>query len=134
MKNKTYFLFSCLLIVSAFLFSCSPEDDENNNEPDRDKFLGEWVVNDDCSKATYKVQISADPDNSIQILISNFLLTDETATAIVAGSTITVQSQTLPNGWTVSGSGVYSTNKIDWSYDYSYEGVSKECTATFSQP
>jgi len=40
----------------------------------------------------------------------------------------------LPNGWTVSGSGVYSTNKIDWSYDYSYEGVSKECTATFSQP
>jgi hypothetical protein len=133
MKNKTYFLLGCLLIISALFFSCSPEDDANNNEPDRDKFLGEWVVNDDCSKATYKVQISADPNNSIQVLISNFLLTQETATAIVAGSTITVQEQTLPNDWTVSGSGVYSTNEIDWSYNFSYTGVSEECTATFTK-
>ncbi len=132
MKTKNFFLISCLLIISTLFFSCSPEDDENNNEPDRDKFLGEWVVNDECSKATYKVQISADPDNSIQVLISNFLLTDETATAIVAGNTITVQQQTLDNGWTVSGHGVYSSDKIDWSYDYSYTGVSMECTATFT--
>lgn len=132
MKNKTYFLLGCLLIISALFFSCNPEDDSNNNEPDRDKFLGEWLVNDQCSKATYKVQISADPNNSIQVLISNFLLTQETATAIVAGSTITVQEQTLPNGWTINGSGVYSTNKIDWSYDYSYTGVSEECTATYT--
>ena len=126
------FLLGCLLIISALYFSCNPEDDSNNNEPDRDKFLGEWLVNDQCAKATYKVQISADPNNSIQVLISNFLLTQETATAIVAGSTITVQEQTLPNGWTISGSGVYSTNKIDWSYDYSYTGVSEECTAIYT--
>jgi len=38
-------------------------------------------------------------------------------------------------GIPLPGSGVYSDNKIDWgSYDYSFQGVSKECTATFSQP
>jgi hypothetical protein len=137
MIRKEYFLLPVLLLVMLFP-ACLPEDDDPVNPGDpRDKFLGTWKVNETCSRMNYTVQITPDPSNSSQVLISNFGNPGpgyDPAVAIVTSGTITVTSQTIGEGWTVSGTGSYLTNgTIDWDYTLVIGPSVMDCTALYTK-
>lgn len=127
------------LFISVFfmLISCNTSDDNNPSPvPDtRDKFVGEWNVNNEsCGKGKYVVEISKDPSNSIQVLIRNFAFahTTEPDTAIVAGGSIHIYKQKNSEGWTIEGYGTYNTDdNIDWNYTLIISGHEETCTATY---
>lgn len=78
----------------------------------RDKFLGTWSVNDNCSasgSAVYSVNIA--PGTAVdRILIANFWNAySAPVVATVSGNTLTIASQDPDNdGYLVSGMGTYS--------------------------
>lgn len=136
MIRKEYFLLPVLLLVMLFP-ACLPEDDPVNPGDPRDKFLGTWKVNETCSRMNYTVQITPDPSNSSQVLIANFGNPGpgyDPAVAIVTSGTITVTSQTIGEGWTVSGTGAYLQNgTIDWVYTLVIGPSVMDCSALFSR-
>lgn len=124
------------LFIAFFPLSCQ-EDEDDDLLPfveDRDKFIGQWSVNDEtCQRSRYLVTIAADPSNSVQVIITNFGFSGATIpdTAIVAGSTITVPRQSNSEQWIILGSGKYNDGKIDWSYSLEISGDLLTCTATY---
>jgi hypothetical protein len=137
MIRKEYFLLPVLLLVMLFP-ACLPDDDDPVNPGDpRDKFLGTWKVNETCSRMNYTVQITPDPSNSSQVLIANFGNPGpgyDPAVAIVTSGTITVTTQTIGEGWTVSGTGTYLQNgTIDWAYTLVIGPSVMDCSALFSR-
>ncbi|MBU2650456.1 MAG: hypothetical protein KKA81_05940 [Bacteroidetes bacterium] len=124
-----------MLLMLALVFSCQEDDDDLTPfVNDRDKFLGSWSVNDEtCQKSRYTVTISADPSNSIQVLLSNFGFSQSAQpdTAIVAGTTITLPRQENSEKWFITGSGKFQDNKINWSYTLEISGDLLSCTATY---
>jgi hypothetical protein len=129
-----HFLIIVLLIISIFP-ACLPEEEVNPDDP-VDKFLGEWKVNESCSRMNYTVQIDPDPGNSSQVLITNFGNPGpgyDPAVAIVTTNSITVTQQTIGEGWTVSGFGTYQSGTISWNYSLVIGPGSYSCTATFSR-
>ena len=136
MKMTKFLLFTLMLIVSIFP-ACLPEDEDVDPPDPVDKFLGEWKVNETCSRMNYTVQIDPDPGNSAQVLIYNFGNPGpgyDPATAIVTSNSITVTQQTIGEGWTVSGIGTYQTGgSISWNYSLVIGPSSYSCTASFSR-
>lgn len=118
------------------LVSCSEEDDIQFFEDPRDKFTGQWSVNNEsCQKSRYTVTISNDPSNSIQVLMYNFGFSNVSRpdTAIVAGNTITLPRQLNQEKWIIEGTGIYEDNKIQWEYSLEISGSLEACTATYIQ-
>ncbi len=135
MKIKSIISLAVLLLMIA---GCMTDQTTNPNSSDpRDKFLGDWKVTETCSRMNYNVNISYDPQNSAQVLITNFGNPGSgysPAVALVTGNTIYVSSQTIGSGWSVSGSGTMNdSGKINWSYDLVINGSGQSCTATYSR-
>jgi hypothetical protein len=122
MKKIFYFMAAAMMIFTA----CEETDDvlPDDNGDARDAFIGTWNVNDTQLKSSddsYTVQISADVNNSSQVIIYNFGLLNGSVTAVVAGDDIEVPMQEV-NGWTVeSASGMLngSGDEINWTYTLS---------------
>ena len=135
-KNAKTTLFS-LIFSLLLLGSCSTSDDNNPSPvPDaRDKFVGQWTVNNEvCGKGKYLAIISKDPSNSVQVLIQNFAFSNagKPDTAIVAGSSIVVYQQTNSEGWQIEVNGQYNSNEtIEWSYSLLISGTLENCTCTY---
>lgn len=126
-------LISLLMIVPA---GCETDDDDNPSPvPDvRNKFVGEWNVNDACSKANYMVNISKDPSNSARVLLQNFAGSNanQPDTALVAANSIILYPQKNSEDWDISGNGDYtSEGKIEWIFDLIISGYGESCTATY---
>ncbi len=137
MKMLKDFKIWTLIIVMGFL-SCNPDDDTLVDPgDDRDKFLGSWAVNESCFKANYSVTISADPNNSAQVLLKNFGNPGPNynpATGLVAGTKIFVANQLIGDGWTINGTGTLQGNDIiNWTYTLVIAGNSLSCTSEFNR-
>jgi len=132
MKKIFLMLFSLIVIGFAFQ-SCTKEDDMLNDGDARDSFVGEWSVNDACSKQTYRSSISLDTDNSAQVIISNYANLGKTAKAVIAGNSIYIENQDIGNGYTANGNGRINGEIISWtSHNYETQGDAYDCTATYS--
>jgi hypothetical protein len=125
------------ILLVSFLFSCDTSDDNNPSPiPDvRDKFVGEWKANEDCSKGIYIVNISKDPSNSARVLLQNFAGSNaiQPDTALVAASSIIVYDQVNSENWEIEGSGSYQVDGwIEWEkITLVISGSVETCSATY---
>lgn len=139
---KTIFRLSFLVaILAVILYSgCDPIEDTSSGDP-RDKFVGEWQFIESgmlkSAKAqSYVVTIANDPGNSSQVLLKNFGNSGSQsirAIGIVTSNNIVVNSQSMSNGWVVSGSGQTSNvtkTSMSWSYSITAGGDKENYTAT----
>ena len=139
--NNTKNLSVFLIILTMIFFngiSCNPIEDDNPepNDP-RDVFIGTWNVNETCSKSNYTVEILKDPNNTSQVLLSNFANPNmgNPAVGIVTTNKITLDpSHKIANDWTVSGSGNYINNTLlEWSFSLEIAGSLENCTADYTR-
>jgi hypothetical protein len=105
--------------VILFSTSCELDNDPITSDP-RDNFTGTWTVNETSSlygTNNYTVTISYDPNNSTQVLISNFYHfgMEFNAYAITTINSITIPQQEVCNH-NVQGTGQRDKNKITWNY------------------
>jgi len=129
-----------LMIVGFILLimpACLPADENVDPDDPVTKFLGEWKVDESCQRLNYKVEIQADPGNSSQVLIYNFGNPGpgyDPAVGLVVTSSVYVSSQTIGEGWTVSGKGTYkSDGTISWDYTLIVNSSTLDCSAQFSK-
>lgn len=129
--------FLIIMLLLSVSISCTVEEDDGPYVDPREKFLGEWNVNNEiCNKYRYVVVISEDPSNSIQVLIYNFGFSQavEPDTAIVAGNTITLPWQINSERWEINGIGKYDEKEgIEWTYSLLISGDLQSCTATYTK-
>lgn len=123
MKTKRTTNLLTILLVTLLLSACTEENVTPDPSPSdaRSAFLGTWSVNETWTKLTYTVTISADPNSSDGVFISNFANSGSSgvpAGASVSGSTITLDpNQTIGDGWIINGGGTMTgTTKINWEY------------------
>lgn len=134
---KRILMLLAIVLVMGFA-GCLPSDDDDPYTDPRDKFVATWKVAESCTRGNYSSTISLDPLNSSQVLISNFGNPGpgyDPAVGLVVGSTIFVSTQTIGEGWTVSGEGAYHslTNTISWTYELDIAGSGMTCTAEYWQ-
>jgi hypothetical protein len=133
---KTRILLLLIAIVALQMPACLPVDEDPNPDDPAAKFLGEWKVDESCTRGNYTVTITADPGNSSQVLLENFGNPGpgyDQAVGIVTTNSINVSSQTIGEGWTVSGKGTYqSDGTISWDYTLIIQPNELSCTAIYS--
>lgn len=133
MKTRIFLL---LITLAALQFpACLPTDENPNPDDPVAKFLGEWKVNETCNRGNYLVTITKDPGNSSQVLLDNFGNPGpgyDPAVGLVTTNSITVSSQSIGEGWTVSGVGTYhSDGTITWTYTLVIPPNEINCTAVY---
>jgi hypothetical protein len=139
------FKFSIIIIVliTCALVSCNKDDESDQNEValDRDKFLGNWNVNESCSRTVYSVEIVEDPTYSDQVFIKNFA-NSGAGTSLPALCIVPIEnfikidgSQKIGDNWTIDGEGIMiNDNRIEWEYEIIIPGSpTQKCTAAFSR-
>jgi hypothetical protein len=99
----------------------------------REKFLGQYNVNESCPSGTYSFQINivASSSGEDAIVINNLGDFGESVTATVNQSSISIPNQNISEGgFTVSinGSGSISGNILTISYTYDFSGNGETCT------
>ncbi len=117
MKNIASTIAIVMITLTVALTGCT-KDSNTTPDPGRSSFIGKWSVSP--TKLTYEVTISADPNSSTGVFISNFAMIGTTyppAGASIKGNTITLDAnQVIGNGLTINGSGTLSGTKIAWHY------------------
>ncbi len=129
MKRVLYVLFAALLLAS-----CAGEDLAPDHPLGVSDYTGSWNVQEDCSKSSYSVEISADYSDSTKVYISNFAQMgyDMQVHAGISGDLITVLKQTV-DGTEVQGNGTLSGDKITWSYSLNDGADLIQCSAVFTR-
>jgi hypothetical protein len=129
-----------LVLIALFTLqmpACLPVDDTIDPGDPVAKFLGDWKVNESCQRGNYNVTIDVDPGNSSQVLLDNFGNPGpdyDVAVGLVVSNDIYVSSQTIGEGWTVSGKGTYqSDGTILWDYTLIIAMNEQNCTAVYSK-
>ncbi len=116
---------SVFMLLVLFMGSCLPDEDLDPNAGDiREKFVGTWRFTETpigraLDAVSYTVTISYDPGNSSQVLLKNFAQVggQYSAYGIVTNNRITIPSQELAQGFTVSGTGTMAgSTSMDWEY------------------
>jgi hypothetical protein len=139
MKTLGSALSIALLTIFILGFFACDKDDDNTPSPvpdARDKFTGNWKVNESCRKIIYYVNIARDPSNPARVLLQNFGDSDagDPDTAIVAGNSIVLFKQLNTEGWQIEGNGNYKNDEsIEWSYSLLISGTQDNCTATYTR-
>ena len=114
MKKKL--LLPIIILLGLFVMhSCAVTTDDDND--DREKYVGTWSVNDQSSRLNYNVTITINPSNSAEILLNNFADLNSTAIGLVVGNSVVIDNQQLNSDYTVNGSGNYINNgKMEFSF------------------
>lgn len=116
---------SALILLVLFMASCLPDEDLNPDAGDiREEFVGTWRFTETpigraVDAVSYTVTISYDQSNSSQVLLKNFAQVGGqfSAYGIVTNNRITIPSQEVAQGFTVSGTGTMSeSTSMDWEY------------------
>ena len=126
-------------IVSILFYSCDPNDNDSPLDDPRDRFVGNWICAETSSQngaSSFTVSISLKPDNSSQILLTNFyqLGTNAKVYAVVAGTYASIPEQTV-SGFTIKGNGTLINNftRIDWTYQVNDGADLDNCTAVYTK-
>jgi hypothetical protein len=130
------FLLLPVMVLFWSLPACELDPVDPDGDDPRDKFLGEWKVNESCRRGNYTSVIKPDPGNSAQVLIENFGNPGpgyDDAVGLVSTNYIYVSSQIIGEGWTVSGKGTYQAGgTISWDYTLVIGPSQLDCSATYS--
>ncbi len=134
MKKLT--LLSAVLITLFVFGGCNPDENAGGGGGTPDivaKYLGTWHVTDNKAKLNYDVTIERDVLYDTKIVMKNFAGLGSHIKGDVVGSTVVIDKQTV-NGYTVEGTGSYSSNKLmKFSYLLS-DGIDDEMRdATFAK-
>ena len=124
-----------LKLLAAVMFitlfdGCETTNPDGPDTDSRDQFVGTWrFVETPASRSVnvvvFDVNITKDPSNSSQVLLSNFSGSGASAYGIVTTNKITVPSQTLSSNWLVNGIGNLSNSStMNWTYFYN-DGTDK---------
>jgi hypothetical protein len=139
-KNSfPFFFFLSLFLLSFGFYSCQETETEPDPTDPRDKYLGLWSVNEQWTKLTYEVNITAISGSSDGIYIENFAASGSgvKARAVVSGNYVEISPlpQTLSNGWIItSGSGAFSgSTKMNWDYVFDDQANTYTATAVFTK-
>jgi len=134
-KFKTLFPVAVLSML-IFCSGCEETDDTDPDMDPRDDFVGEWNCNEVPAKRnSYRVLINYDNSNSSQVLLFNFGLLGQNASAygIVAGNDVTVPLQEIDGDWTVDGQGeMIDEETIEWTYTIDDGADRTDYIATFT--
>ena len=132
-----------LSIAIIALLSTSCEDLLPGLLEQRSRLVDDWRVDESITgnKSTneiYRVTITEHSEDSTKVLISNFYNVGNgaIAEAVLSGKNLTLHSQILQGGFTVSGSGEIqsSWDEIVWSYSVDDgSGIADYFSATFSR-
>ena len=110
------FIFGIALALSG----CTKEAEPTPDSGTRSSFLGKWNVSETWTKLSYETTISADPNSSNGVFISNFAGTGTTsvpASAVINGSSIILDAnQVIGGGLKIIGTGNLAAGKISWNY------------------
>ena len=135
-------IFSSLFIMAAITAmvstsSCTKVCDEGYEGSDcktevRAKFLGQYQGNETCTVGTdaYTLTVAASSTDVLKISLSNVYNQGFTAVATVNGNAITVESQTVASGVTVSGTGTLTGTTIAFTYAIASPAGNNSCTFT----
>ncbi|MCX6306206.1 MAG: hypothetical protein NT040_14680 [Bacteroidetes bacterium] len=119
MKNVNVIVAMVILSLTGLLAGCAKDSGTTPENVTRAAFIGKWSVKP-TTKLTYEVTISADPNSSNGVFISNFALIGTSyppASAEVNGSSIVLDAgQIIGGGITINGSGTLSGTHIIWKY------------------
>lgn len=106
-----------------------------------DKYLGTWAVQESSTLFgdgyAYSVNIDRNPQNSSEVLISNFYYQGHNvqARALVTGNTLTIIEQGIcDDSIIVKGSGTWISGRINLQYTANTGADLDEVTAVYSQP
>ena len=137
MKNIKVTFSIAFLALTIILSGCAKDSATTPDAGTRAAFLGKWSVSETWTKLSYEVTISADPNSSDGVFISNFAQTGTSGTpasAAVNGSTILLDSpQVIGDGITIAGSGTLSGTKIVWHYTFDYQSNLINAIATYTK-
>jgi hypothetical protein len=118
-RNSLYYLVIIIFLISG----CEEILIGPDSDDPRDKVAGLWLCDESGGylksvEETYYVEIDPHPQDSLKVVISNFFNVDDDAEATLSGTRLTLPSQILEGGYTISGSGVISKNytEINWEY------------------
>lgn len=123
----TFKMMLVCLLSSTVLFTTSCKKDET---PDRDKFIGTYNVNENCTSGTYSYSITISESSSDEdaVVISNFGDYGINARADVNGDNLNIND--TQDGVTVSGSASINGSTLTIIYTASVAGFTDECTKT----
>jgi len=128
-----------LFLVTALigLSSCALDDEidiPGGDSDNRTMFLGSWSVSDNALKLNYEVTIDRDNSNSAMVVLRNFAGSGSSASGLVVGKSIVVESQRIGQNWQVNGSGSYKNDKrLDFNYTLQIGGSSEGRQAIFTR-
>ena len=119
-------LMICLLASTVILGPGCKKD----RTLDREKFLGAYNVNENCTSGNYNyaISITASSNSDDAVVISNFGDFGVNVRAVVSGSNININD--TQGGYTFSGSGNISGNTLSLIYTASIAGNTDNCTQT----
>lgn len=118
---KIFKIISAVITLAMFAMmpGCAKDPDSSPDSVTRESFIGKWLVQP-VQKSTYEVIISADPNSSGGVFISNFAAVGSSsapASAEVSGTSIILDAdQVIGDDLKINGSGVLSGSKIIWHY------------------
>jgi hypothetical protein len=116
-KNFSRFLF--LSFLSVLIVSCTEDTNDPTDTDARTKFIRNWKCREVCNGEVtfYNSNITANPTNTSQVYIYNIYSLGNTnfARATVAGNSISIGNQQI-DAFTISGSGNYTNDKIEFNY------------------
>ncbi len=123
------------LLMALFFNSCALDEENIPDETDpASAFIGSWSVSDNSLKLNYTVTISRNPLNSTEVILNNFAGSNDAATGLVTGKTITVLNQQIGSGWYVGGSGTYKNeSRLEFTYDLEIAGNEEKRLAIFTR-
>ncbi len=135
LKKSGAVLFLITALFLCFILpSCNLDEDIGPDVDPIEKFLGSWSVRDNELKVNYTVSIQRNPSNSSEVRIQNFAASGSAATALVVGSTLTLTSPVIGNGWQVSGTGIYkNSSRMEFNYSLVVSGSSENRFALFTR-
>ncbi|MCK9453221.1 MAG: hypothetical protein M0Q90_16110 [Bacteroidales bacterium] len=126
-----------LVIALSGLSSCALDDEidiPGGDSDNRTMFLGSWSVSDNALKLNYEVTIDRDNSNSAMVVLRNFAGSGSSASGLVVGKSIVIESQRIGQNWQVNGSGSYKSDKrLDFNYTLQIGGSSEGRQAIFTR-
>lgn len=133
MKKIFYLLSTVVVLTVLSLSSCDEPVVPDDTDP-RDSYIYTWNCQEQ-SGLNYSVIVTADPNNSSQVLLANFHMfgNDQKAKAIATTNNLTLPSQELCSN-TISGGGtLVNANKIDMKYYVNNHSTIDTITATYTR-
>ena len=132
MKKIIPFILTAMVLIFS---ACTDENAVDPTADARDKFVRNWNCKELCEGQItyYNSNITNDPNNTSQVLIYNLysLGTINFAKATVAGNSISIPQQTV-DVFSVSGSGTFTADKIEFNYVVNDGSSNTTVSATYS--